>query len=104
MNNEHYLCNPSLHDQEVRVVNIELDGPKEVLHSVVLDIAPVDEILVLPSDDYLPGDGDLIKVLISQGRLFLVPVVESYGHSGLSDTSLAVLVNQFLEIGCPDVT
>ena len=61
----------------MRVVNIELDGPKEVLHSVVLDIAPVDEILVLPPDDYLPGDGDLVKVLISQGRLFLVPVVES---------------------------
>ena len=77
-NTKHYLCNSSLHNQEMRVVDIELDGPEEVLHPVVLDIAPVDEVLVLPPNDDLPGDGDLVEVLITQGRLFLVPVVESY--------------------------
>ena len=88
----------------MRVVNIQLDGPKEVLHPIVLDIAPVDEVLVLPPNDHLPGDGDLVEVLIAQGRLLLVPVVESDGDSGLGDASLAVLVDQFLEIGRPDVT
>ena len=73
-----YLSNSSLHNQEMRVVYIELDGPEEVLHPVVLDIAPVDEVLVLPPNDDLPGDGDLVEVLITQGRLFLVPVVEGY--------------------------
>ena len=88
----------------MRVVYIELDGPEEVLHPVVLDIAPVDEVLVLPPNDDLPGDGDLVEVLITQGRLFLVPVVEGYWDSGFRDASLTVLVNQLLEIDRPDVT
>ena len=86
------------------VVNIELDGPEEVLHPVVLDIAPVDEVLVLPPNDDLPGDGNLVEVLISQGGLLLVPVVEGDGDSGFSDARLAILVNQLLEVGRPDVT
>ena len=50
------------------VVHIQLDRSEEVLDSVVLDVAPVDEVLVLPSDDDLSGDGDLIVVLVTQGR------------------------------------
>ena len=63
-----YLGDPSLHDQEVRVVHIQLDRSEEVLDSVVLDVASIDEVLVLPSDDDLSGDGDLIVVLVTQGR------------------------------------
>ena len=62
-----YLGDPPLHDEEVRVVHVELDGPEEVLDSVVLHVAPVDQVLVLPSDDDLPGYSYLVIVLISQG-------------------------------------
>ena len=62
-----YLGDPPLHDEEVRVVDVELDRPEEVLDSVVLHVAPVDQVLVLPADDDLPGDGDLVIVLVAQG-------------------------------------
>ena len=62
-----YLGDPPLHDEEVRVVDVELDGPEEVLNSVVLNVAPVDQVFVLPADDDLPGYGDLIIVLVAQG-------------------------------------
>ena len=63
-----YLGDPSLHDQEVRVVHIQLNRSEEVLDTVVLDIAAIDEVLVLAADDDLPGDGDLVIVLISERR------------------------------------
>ena len=88
----------------MRIVNIELDRAEEVLHPVVLDIAPVDQVLVLSSDDHLPGDGNLVEVLVAQGRLLFVPVVECYGDGGFGDAGLAILVDKLLEVGGPDMT
>ena len=51
----------------MRVVDVQLDRPEEVLNSVVLNVAPVDQVLVLPADDDLPGYGDLVIVLVTQG-------------------------------------
>ena len=87
----------------MRIVNIELDWAEEILNPVVLDVATVDEVLVLAADDDLPGDGHLIVVLVSERRLLLVSVVEGDGDCGLGDASLAVLVDQFLQVGCSDV-
>ena len=50
------------------IVDIELNRAEEVLDSVILDIAAIDEVLVLAADDDLPGDGDLVVVLISERR------------------------------------
>ena len=80
----------------MRVVYVELNRPEEVLDPVVLDVAPIDEVFVFASDDDLPCDGDLVEVLVAQGRLLLVSIVESDGDSGLGDARLTVLVDQFL--------
>ena len=80
----------------MRVVYVELNRPEEVLDPVVLDVAPIDEVFVFASDDDLPGDGDLVEVLVAQGRLLLVSIVESDGDSGLGDARLTVLVHQLL--------
>ena len=80
----------------MRVVYVELNRPEEVLDPVVLDVAPIDEVFVFAADDDLPGDGDLVEVLVAQGRLLLVSIVESDGDSGLGDARLTVLVDQFL--------
>ena len=61
-----YLGDPPLHDEEVRVVNVELDRTEEVLDSVVLDITAVDQVLVLPANDDLSGYGNLVIVLVTQ--------------------------------------
>ena len=62
-----YLGDSPLHDEEVRVVHVELDGPEEVLDAVVLDVAPVDQVFVFPSNDDLSCYGNLVIVLVTQG-------------------------------------
>ena len=62
---EHF-CNPALHDQEVRVVDIELDGAKEVLYSRRRCIAAIDQILVTSSNYNLERHTKLMK---EQGHL-----------------------------------
>ncbi len=49
---EHF-GDPPLHDEEVRVVHIELDGPEEVLDPGGRGIAAVDQILVPTSNHNL---------------------------------------------------
>ena len=88
----------------MRIVDIELDRSEEILHPIVLDVAAVDEVLVLAPDDDLPGDGDLVVVLVPQRRLLLVAVVEGDGDGGLRDARLAILVDQLLEVGGSHVT
>ena len=44
------LGDPALHDEEVGIVHVQLDGPEEVAHPAVLHVAPVDQILVLSAD------------------------------------------------------
>ena len=87
----------------MRIVDIELDRAEEILNPVVLDVAAVDEVLVLAANDDLPGDGDLIIVLVTKRRLFLVSVVKCDGDGGFGDSSLTVLVDQLLEVGSSDV-
>ena len=98
-----YLGDSPLHDEEMGIVDIELDRSEEILHPIVLDVAAVDEVLILAPDDDLPGDGDLVVVLVPQRRLLLVAVVEGDGDGGLRDARLTILVDQLLQIGRPDV-
>ena len=87
----------------MRIVDVELDRSEEILHPIVLDVAAVDEVLILAPDDDLPGDGDLVVVLVPQRRLLLVAVVEGDRDGGLCDARLTILVDQLLQIGRPDV-
>ena len=52
-NLNNYLCDSSLHDEKVRVVDVQLDGPEEVADAVVLDVRPVDQVFVLAADHNL---------------------------------------------------
>ena len=54
-----------LHDQEVRVVHVELDRVEEVLHADGLGVVAVDEVLVAPANDDLAVDGDFIVLLVA---------------------------------------
>lgn len=46
---------------------------------------------------YLSCDCKLVKVLITHWTVLLVLVVEYNRHAGLSDSSLTLLVHQFLQ-------
>lgn len=47
---------------------------------------------------YLARDGDLSIVVIADGTLLLVRVVEGDGDGGLGDARLAILVHQLLKV------
>lgn len=48
-----HLRDAALHDEEVRVVHVELHRVEQVLHAVHLRVVPVDEVLVAPADHHL---------------------------------------------------
>ena len=52
----------------MRIVDIELNRSEEILHPIVLDVAAVDEVLILAPDDDLPGDDHLVVLLVAQRR------------------------------------
>ena len=52
-NLNNYLCDSSLHDEKVRVVDIQLDWSEKVLHTIILHVGAVYEILVFSSHDNL---------------------------------------------------
>lgn len=47
------FCNPALHDEEVRIVDIQLNRPKQVLNPGVVGSYSIDHVLVPVSDGYL---------------------------------------------------
>jgi len=63
-----------LHDEEVGVVDIELDGLEEVGHPVVLDGDAVDHVLVLAADHHLTSDADLVALLVTYKSTKLVKI------------------------------
>lgn len=48
-----HLRDAPLHDEEVWIVHVELDRVEEVLHSTLLSVDAVDEVLVLASNHHL---------------------------------------------------
>ncbi len=49
---EHF-GDPALHDEEVGIVHVQLDWSEEVADPAVLHVAPVDQILIFPTDHNL---------------------------------------------------
>ena len=124
---EHF-GNPSLHNQEMRVVDVQLDGLEKVLHPVVLYVGTIDQVLVLSANHnlkkikrrpkchfcpkswsvfewctHLTGDDNFIVLLIALRALLLVSVIEWDWNRGLGDACLSVFVHQFLQISCPNL-
>ena len=86
----------SLHDKEVWIVDVELDGPEEILDARVICCHSIDHVLVPASNYDLSGDRQFIEALVAQRALLFVAVVERYGHCGSSDACLSTLVHQLL--------
>ena len=97
------LGDAALHDEEVRVVNVELDGVEEVGHLPGGGVAAVDEILAPAAEEDLTGDGHLGTLLVSDGAGRLILVVEDDGDAGLVDAGLALLVHELREVAGADL-
>lgn len=85
-----------MHDQEVRVVDIESDGLEKILHRLLLCAVTVDKVFRCATKDNLPGDADGGILLKPDGRPVLVSVVKDDRDTCLRDSSLTALVDQIL--------
>ncbi len=87
-----------MHDQEVRVVYIELDRLEEILDRLLLRTVAIDEVFACAAEYDLARDRYLTIFFEPNGRLFLIPVVEDNCDAGFSDTGLTSFVDQVLAI------
>jgi hypothetical protein len=94
---------PPLHDEEMRVVDVELYGMEEVGDLVGGGYLAVDEVLALAADGDLARDGYFGAVVVSDGTGGGVGVVEYDGDACLGDSGLALFVDEFGEVAGADL-
>ena len=87
-----------MHDEEVRVVYIELDGLEEILDRLLLRTVSIDEIFACAAEYDLARDRYLTIFFKANGRLLLIPVVEDNCNARFSDTGLASFIDQVLAV------
>ena len=87
-----------MHDEEVRVVYIELDGLEEILDRLLLRTVSIDEIFACAAKYDLARDRYLTIFFKSYGRLFLISIVEDNCNASFGDTSLASFIDQVLAV------
>lgn len=96
---QHFRDAP-LHNEEVRVVNIQLNTLEEILHRLLLRAMTVDQVFARSTEDDLSSNGDGRVFLKTNRRLGSVAVIEDDSHAGLGHTRLSTLVNKILKILC----
>lgn len=72
----------ALHNQKIWIVDIHLNGTKEIGHFLVEHRTAIDEIFVLAAaaDTYLPRYCDLFAIFIANWTITWVCVVKNNGH------------------------
>ena len=100
----HYLGDTTLHDKEMRVIDVQLNTVEHILHLTLLRSVAIDHVFVLPTNNDLSGDCDLFVMFISNRTGFWIRVIEHNGHCRFGDSSLALLVNQLLKIANTNLT
>jgi len=97
------LGDAALHDEEVRVVDIELHGVEKVLNLPSLRGVAVDEVLALSPDENLPRDGNLGGALVTDWGRVGIRVVENNGHDSLVHSRLTLLVHKLVQVARTDL-
>jgi hypothetical protein len=85
-----------LHDQEVRVVDVQLNRLEEVLYRLLLGAVAIDEVFVGSIEDDLSGDADRCIFFEADRGLLLIPVVENDRNACLLNAGLSTLVDEVL--------
>lgn len=70
---------------------------EKVLDCLLLCTVAIDQVFGCAAEDNLAGDADCSIFLETDGRLFLVPVIEDNGDTGFCNSGLPALVDQILE-------
>lgn len=92
-----------MHDEEVRIVDVELDRLKHVLNGLLSGLVSVDEVLGHATHCDLTSDRNLRIRLEAHRRAGLIGVVEDDGDRCSRNTSLPSFVDEILEIRSSDL-
>lgn len=92
-----YFCDASLHDQEIRIVDVQLNGTEEIGNFFVQYNFTVDQVFVFAADDNLPGYRYFAAFFVANWTLIRIGIVEYNSDGGFCDASLAAFENQFLQ-------
>ena len=91
------LGDAALHDQKVRIIDIQFDRAKQGLDFLGGLRLPVDVVFRLRVLDGARHD-NLVEVSVAGRRLRLVAIVEFDGDGGLGDSRVTLLVDKFLQL------
>lgn len=86
-----------MHNEEIGVIDIELNGLKKILHGLLLRSVAVDEVFARSAQHNLTGNADLRILFEADGRFLFIAVVEDYRDARLGDTCLSTLVYEILK-------
>ncbi len=87
----------------MRVIDIQLDGMKQVLDLTSRRVAAIDEILRLPSQQNLSSNRNFGALFITNWGGRFVFVVEDNCNTGLCNSSLTLLVDKLRQISCSNL-
>ena len=86
-----------LHNQEVRIVDIQLYRAKQILHSRWRSIATINKVFVTSSNHNLTWNCNLIMGIITKRALLPVTVIKCNGHCRFGNTSLSTFIDKLLQ-------
>lgn len=90
-----------MHDEEVRVVDVQLDALEERLDGVLLGLVTVEQVLGVVRKGDLTRHGDLLAVFQTDGALLSVRVIKDDRHARFRDSCLPTFVDEVLLILSP---
>jgi hypothetical protein len=94
----------TLHNEEMRIVYIELHRMKEIGHLASRSVSSIDQVLALSSQENLTSHCNLGTLLVSNGTSSFLLIVKDDSDTGLVDTSLTLLVDKLGKISCSHLT
>lgn len=88
----------TLHDQKMRIINIQLHWMEQIGHLSGRTIPSIDQIFTFPPYQHLPCYIHLLALLVSHRTGALVLVVKYDRYGGFVYACLALFINQFGEV------
>lgn len=94
-----YFCDAALHNQEIRIVHIHLNGAKQIGHSFIQHSTAIDEIFIFTAaaDTDLPRNCDFFAIFKAHWAIIRIGVVKNYSYRCFCNTALTIFENQLLQ-------
>lgn len=94
----------TLHNEEVGVIHIKLHRMEQVCHLASRSVSPVDQVFAFTAKENLSRHCYFRALLIANGTTRWILVIEDNCNNCLVDSSLSLLIDEFGEVSCTNLT